>query len=223
MPEPVKIAVALAYAYLVGSIPTAYLVARWAQGIDIRRYGSGNVGASNVRIHVGGGPFALVSAFDVLVKGTLSAAIPGWFGLDVGYQVVAGLLAMLGHSWSVYLRFAGGRGVSVVLGALLVVGRWELAAALAFVGAATLLYREVALWFAIAFVALPVLAVVLREPLAVQLFCLAVPLATALKRVVANPGTAPPGAPWRKLVLPRLLYDRDTMKGEGWTTRTPPP
>ena len=67
MSEGPAVALALAYGYLVGSIPTAYLAARWVKGIDLRRYGSGNIGSSNVAAHVGKAYFAPVVAFDLLV------------------------------------------------------------------------------------------------------------------------------------------------------------
>ncbi len=111
--------VVLLVAYLVGSVPVGYSVARWLGRLDIRRYGSGNVGATNVTRVMGARAGALVLAGDV-AKGALAA----WMGLRLlGVQgaVAGGLLAVIGHSWPVFLRFSGGKGVATGLGAVAVI------------------------------------------------------------------------------------------------------
>ena len=221
MIEPLALAAAMAYSYLVGSIPTAYLVARWSRGIDIRRYGSGNVGASNVGRHIGKFAFAGVAAFDVLVKGAGSVAMTRALGLDVQFQALAAIQAVVGHNWSVYLRFSGGRGLSVLAGSLLLLAWKELVASLAVAFLGWLVFRSIALWFGIALVLLPVWALLLREPAAIVLFCVAALAVSALKRLLSNPGTATPGVRWRDMVIYRLLYDRDTCRSSDWAERKP--
>ncbi|MGB9662960.1 MAG: glycerol-3-phosphate 1-O-acyltransferase PlsY [Moorellaceae bacterium] len=106
----------LLFAYFLGSIPTAYILARY-KGFDIRQKGSGNVGTTNAFRTMGVGPGILVLAIDVL-KG----AIPVIVGRKVGgdwLAAVAGLVAMAGHSWSVFLSFQGGRGVATAAGGFL--------------------------------------------------------------------------------------------------------
>ena len=221
MTDALLIVAAMAYGYLVGSIPTAYLVARWAKGIDIRRYGSGNVGASNIGRNVGKGYFVLVGAFDILVKGAGSVGLARALGLDLEYQALAALLAVVGHNWSVYLRFSGGRALSVVIGSLLVLAWKEMLALLGVFLLGWLLFRSTALWYGIALVLLPVWALVLREPAPVVLYCAALLAASALKRLTSNPGTAPPGLRWRDVAITRLLYDRDTPSTGDWLWRKP--
>ena len=105
--------------YLIGSVPPAFLVAKWVAGIDIRRHGSGNVGATNVLRTLGPGPSAAVFALDFL-KG----CIPAWVGWQLSGSLLVGSLcgvaAVCGHNWSVFLRFTGGKGVTTSLGAILV-------------------------------------------------------------------------------------------------------
>jgi glycerol-3-phosphate acyltransferase PlsY len=108
---------ALILAYLLGSLPTAYLVGRYVYGFDIRRRGSGNVGATNALRTMGTIPGLVVLVIDVL-KGVLAV----WLGQALGGPWLAALtamLAILGHSWSVFLEFKGGRGVATVAGAML--------------------------------------------------------------------------------------------------------
>lgn len=117
--------------YLLGSIPFGYLAAHWLAGIDIRQEGSGSTGATNVLRVLGKGPALVVFLLDVL-KGTaavvlarvvLGGSLSGGeamsgTGLD-GWVVAAGLAALAGHSWPVWLGWRGGKAVATGLGMLL--------------------------------------------------------------------------------------------------------
>jgi len=117
------IAVLLLYSYLLGSIPFGVIVGR-ARGVDIRQHGSGNIGATNVLRVLGPGPAALVFAGDV-TKGLVpvlvgQALLRSWAVPRADLWVLAVALApILGHTFSVFLRFRGGRAVATTLGALL--------------------------------------------------------------------------------------------------------
>ncbi|MEE9172312.1 MAG: glycerol-3-phosphate 1-O-acyltransferase PlsY [candidate division NC10 bacterium] len=104
-------------AYLIGSIPFGLLISQVVGRVDIRRFGSGNIGTANVLRIVGKRAAALTLLGDLL-KGflpTLAALLLGGSELLVAG---VGLAAVLGHNWSVYLRFAGGKGVATSFGAL---------------------------------------------------------------------------------------------------------
>ncbi len=110
-----------ALAYLVGSVPTGFLVAR-AKGIDIRKVGSGNMGATNVFRTLGKGPGILVLLIDA-AKGALSVLLlPGMFagiGADpVWLRLIAALGAVLGHNYTCWLGFKGGKGIATSAGVL---------------------------------------------------------------------------------------------------------
>ena len=133
----------VAAAYLLGSIPVGYLVARRVGRLDIRRFGSGNVGATNVTRVLGARVGALVLAGDV-AKGALAA----WIGLTLmgsGGAVMGGLLAVVGHAWPVFLRFSGGKSVATGLGALAVLSVPVAVAVLAIWAAVLLATRYVSL------------------------------------------------------------------------------
>lgn len=112
-------------AYLLGSIPTGYLLFRLRENKDIRSYGSKNIGATNV-LRVTGWKLALpVAVFDIL-KG----AVPVYLGLKLSPELwiacTAGFLAILGHCFPVYIRFKGGKGVATTVGAYSVLAPYPL-------------------------------------------------------------------------------------------------
>jgi glycerol-3-phosphate acyltransferase PlsY len=113
-------ALAIVIGYLLGSIPSAYLITRLLKGGDIRRMGGGNVGGLNVYREVGLWPSLAVGVFD-FGKGAAAVAIAKW-GLNVpdAYILLAGLAAVIGHNWMVWLKFSGGKGMGATIGALIV-------------------------------------------------------------------------------------------------------
>jgi glycerol-3-phosphate acyltransferase PlsY len=106
----VFIALSLVLGYLIGSFPSAYVVARLRKGIDIRQVGSRNMGAMNVFYSVGFGYGILVLALDI-GKGAAAVAIARAMGTPDLIQLLAGLAAVVGHNFPVFLNFKGGRGV----------------------------------------------------------------------------------------------------------------
>ncbi len=117
----IKIIFGAMLAYLLGSIPTAYIAGRLYKGIDIREHGSKNVGATNVFRVLGKIPGIIVLVIDIL-KGTLAVAvIPFIFGLsgETMAYIVFGLAAVCGHNWTFFLKFKGGKGVATSLGVLI--------------------------------------------------------------------------------------------------------
>lgn len=109
-------------AYLVGSVPTGYILGSWA-GVDVRKAGSGNVGATNVARVVGKrhGIFTLVAD-------TAKGFVPVILALNLGLTPIAtasvGIAAFLGHLYPVFLRFQGGKGVATALGVFLGLAPW---------------------------------------------------------------------------------------------------
>ncbi|MDK2822535.1 MAG: acyl phosphate:glycerol-3-phosphate acyltransferase [Clostridia bacterium] len=102
--------------YLLGSIPFGYLAGKLYK-LDIRNYGSGNIGFTNVMRVIGFGPAAFVLFFDAL-KGYIST----WYGFNIGSEslaVLGALAAMVGHNWPFTLKFKGGRGVATGFGIIL--------------------------------------------------------------------------------------------------------
>jgi len=104
--EAVFTAAALVLAYLIGSIPPAYIVGRLIRGIDIRSVGSHNLGAMNVFYNVGFFPGLLVLTLDV-GKGALAVFVARLMGVPLWGELASGVLAVVGHGFPIFLKFRG--------------------------------------------------------------------------------------------------------------------
>ncbi|WP_164931449.1 glycerol-3-phosphate 1-O-acyltransferase PlsY [Longirhabdus pacifica] len=102
--------------YLIGSVSFSYILGKSLKGIDVRQYGSGNAGATNTLRVLGVGPAIAVLLLDVL-KGIVPVLLTmWWFPEHVTMHVVAGVSAIIGHNWPVFLKFKGGKGIATTIG-----------------------------------------------------------------------------------------------------------
>ncbi|MDI6892766.1 MAG: glycerol-3-phosphate 1-O-acyltransferase PlsY [Actinomycetota bacterium] len=130
----VKAVFVVVLGYLLGSISFALLVGKGIYGIDLREHGSGNLGATNTFRVLGTLPGLLVFVGDIL-KGVLSVCLASYLfpcaptlisrstcfsRVDASVVVLAGLVAIVGHNWSIYLKFSGGKGIATSAGVLLI-------------------------------------------------------------------------------------------------------
>lgn len=147
----------LAGSYLVGGIPFSYIAGRALQGIDLREHGSGNLGASNTYRMLGGKVAIVVLLLDV-AKGFVPVAVAG--GLDAAlaphWLMLAAMFgAILGHLFSPYLRFSGGKGIATSAGAFLALAPWAFLGAFVVFALVFALRRIVSLASLTAAVSLP--------------------------------------------------------------------
>ena len=105
----------LLVSYLLGSFPTGFIYAKNLKGIDLREVGSGSTGATNVLRNIGKWPALIVFILDVL-KGFIAVKIAYFFLSDNIFQVLAGLFAITGHIWPIWLKGKGGKAVATGLG-----------------------------------------------------------------------------------------------------------
>ncbi len=133
----------LAGAYLLGSVPTGLLLGR-AYGIDVRKEGSGNIGATNLYRTVGRKVGIMTLVGDCL-KGMLPVLAVKYSSLPVEYAAWVGLAAFCGHVFSVFLRFRGGKGVATALGVFLALSPLAVAIAVGVFGVLMMVWRYVSL------------------------------------------------------------------------------
>ena len=110
-------------AYVLGSVPTAYNLVRLVNGEDIRKIGSGNVGALNTYHQLGAWAGLTVLAFDT-AKGVLAVAVPRLVGVDAWVLFLTTPLLVAGHNWPVFLGFRGGKGAAAIFGISLAIVPW---------------------------------------------------------------------------------------------------
>src|SRR5438094_9347263 len=129
------LAVMLVLAYLIGATPTSYIAGKLGKGIDLRAHGSNNLGATNV-YRVLGWRYAIPVGVIDMVKGAVPVAILGpWSNGPAWFTVALGLAAVLGHMFSPYVRFRGGKGVATAAGMFLALAPLAIVISLAIWGA----------------------------------------------------------------------------------------
>jgi len=204
--------------YLLGSIPSAYVAGKWLKGVDLRWRGSGTVSGTGVYYHAARWAVVPVGLFDI-AKASLSTWVGLRLGLGLPIALAAGLAAVIGHDWPLYLRFKGGRGISPFIGVSLVVFPWGFPWLLAFLAIGRVLnYTAVVALLGIG--SLPLLTWWLGKPPAVTWACVGMVLLTVIKRLEANRlPLPPPGPERRRVLLRRLLLDRDTRARDAWVHR----
>jgi glycerol-3-phosphate acyltransferase PlsY len=139
--EFIKIASVLVFAYLLGSLPTALMVSRRFKHVDIRTIGDGNMGARNT-FHTIGPRFGFLVAVIDFAKGALPVLLAYLLGLELGWQFLAGALAILGHDFPVFAGFRGGQGTASTFGTMLVLFPLPTLAGLTFYGGLYLITRK---------------------------------------------------------------------------------
>jgi len=129
--------------YLLGSIPAAYIMAKWRKGIDIREVGVGNMGAGNVIREVGLVEGAVVAVVDIGKGAAAIAVAQSLLGVSQVWVMGAGLAAIMGHSFPIYIGFRGGQGVATVIGIFSVLAPLATLITLLPLGAVLLISRNI--------------------------------------------------------------------------------
>ncbi len=168
--------IVIVIAYLLGSIPFAYIVTRFVSGQDIRKLGSGNVSGNNVYRHVGLTAAIPVALFDV-AKGTAAVATAHWL-LEVPlfepniYIFLAAIAAVVGHIWSIYLKFRGGNGLSATIGVLSILMPWETLIVVALIIILKFVTRNLVLATNISLLTVPIFVWFIEKDMIYVVFCL---------------------------------------------------
>ena len=236
-----ELALLYVYSYLIGAVPIAYLIGRLVKGIDVRQYGSGNVGGTNVFYSVGRWWVIPLGFFDVFVKG----ASPIWIGivlLDLGVKGPSGgstinyvfgferssmalagasLLSIAGHNWSIFLKFQGGRGLAVASGAFSAIAFYQLWIYIVGSLLGWYFFRSSAVVILISLIFLPLWTFLMGQSTIIIWYCFGVLGLVALKRLTSNWTPLPKGMPVSAVLLNRLLRDRDIANREEWMSRVP--
>lgn len=191
--------------YLVGGIPVGWLFVRWQRyGLDVRRYGSGNIGTSNVYRHAGFDVAVIVGPLQ-FAQGLAPVLCARLLGFSVEMQVLVAACTVFGNGWPVYLRFNGGRGVAVATGA---VGPLSIAGfiALLMCYAWGAIRGRIALAVALAFTILPAVAFFFNGA-TVAIGCAGILILLMLRRLEGLPDDARAYGHFRRRLFERLVLD----------------
>jgi len=207
----------------MGSIPFAFLLAKWFYGIDIRQHGTGKIGAANV-LRVVSKWLAIPVAFFDVGKGALMVWATQLLGMEGIQQVSVGIFAIIGHNWPVLLRFKGGRGILTSLGVVIMLSPW-LGLIMLSISYILAPIRQVALGVFLASVSLPFLSWFLgpelgideRLPITVGLIIIS--LMAWFKRLFVPRTELSKSISMAELIINRLLFDRDIRDAKTWVQR----
>jgi len=156
--------------YLTGSIPFGYLIGKYLKGIDIREYGSGNIGVANA-FRVMGTKYALLVLAGDCLKGFFSIVLTKWLVIErIEFYLFIGLVAIIGHNWSVFLKFKGGKGIATTYGVVLAFYPYIAIVAAVIWGAIVLTTKFAALGSIISVFSMFILSFLFKTPLEFKIF-----------------------------------------------------
>ena len=209
-------------AYLLGSVPAAYLVVRLSRRIDLRQYGTGQVGAGNLWRMTSWKLGLPVGVFD-FSKGLVMVWAAQLLDLSIAQQIIVGAAAIAGHNWSVFLRFHGGRGVATTIGVVFILPfininemtPWPPLAFLTILVVGTVATRSSPVPVLFSMVALPLVSL-FYEPLSVTLGFLTIFLIVVIRRLTARRRITAVPVSNKRLLFNRLFFDRDIMDRRTW-------
>ena len=207
----------IAGSYILGSVPVSYLAAKLCYGLDLREYGTGQMGGGNLWRMTSWRLGLPVGVFD-LSKGILMVWLAQMAGLSVAQQIIVGLGAITGHNWSLFLATTSG--VVLVLPVLNEMTVWPAVAFTTIVVTGAVVMRSSPVSALLGTASLPLVSWRFGEPMVVTLSFLAMFLVIVVKRLSA-PGPAETVSR-KRLFLNRLLFDRDIKDRKAWMYRKSP-
>jgi len=200
--------IALICGYFLGSIPVAYIAGRLKKGIDIRNVGSKNMGAMNVYYEVGLIEAVLVLLADVS-KGIGAILLARWLGVSVVFQLLAGLAAVIGHTFPIFLRFRGGKGGATTIGILLFLMPKAIPFWIALCLVALLITHNLTFCYSIAFICFPVVAWLIYHSTPMIIFSIGLPIIVGLNYIPRfKEMHAATHGDWRKVIKRSNIKER---------------
>ena len=210
--------------YLLGSVPASLLVARM-RGIDLRKHGTFQVGAGNVWRTASRRLGLAVGIYD-FSKGAAMVLFAHWLGMDATQQLAVGLAVVVGHNWPVFLKFHGGRGIATSGGVILVMpfinnsAIWGVVAYLIVLVGAMLLYRSSPIAILIGVAMQPVFTTAFGGPFSLTITYTVLLIIVIIKRLTAQASPESRAISFGRLMLNRLVWDRDIADRSAWVSRT---
>lgn len=200
-------AVSLISAYLIGSFPAPYIVARLRKGIDIREVGTRNMGAANVFYQVGMVEGVFVLLLDV-GKGAAAVYLAQWLGAPLYIELLAAAVVVLGHVCPVFLKFRGGKGGAACIGAFAMLLPQGVPIYLGVFFVALLISRFPTFSYSMALISVPVVAAVMYHSAVLVIFTVGMILVLSIRYVPRIREMYAAAGGWRRLILRGSIKER---------------
>ncbi|HSW57902.1 MAG TPA: glycerol-3-phosphate acyltransferase [Dehalococcoidales bacterium] len=200
---------ALLIAYLLGSLPSAFIIGKTRRNVDIRKVGSRNMGAMNTFYNVGFWWGMLVLALDI-IKGMLAVMVARWLEAPQYIDLACGAMAIIGHNLPVFLKFKGGKGGATLIGVLVIImPLWGIPVYVAIFGLLMLITRFPTLSYGVALLCFPFLAAFVYHNTAYIIFSvlmLLIPFGRYIPRIIEMRKKATGG--WKQVAMRKNLKER---------------
>tara|TARA_Y100001970_G_scaffold93702_2_gene118134 strand:- start:6219 stop:6893 length:675 start_codon:yes stop_codon:yes gene_type:complete len=210
------------FSFLIGSIPSAYIVGKKLKSIDLTKKGSRNTGVSNLTQNTTLYASVPVIFFDLFIKGFLPIFLcsDSIFSLDVNTKILCGIVSLIGHNWSIFLNFKGGRGIATLVGIILAI---DYNLFVIFTGIIAIGYlfspiKDSALWWIISTICIPLYTIILDLSIEITFFTFMLSFVIILKRLLSNKEQTKTKFNINLLLL-RLFFDRDIYDRNKWINR----
>ena len=210
------------FSFLIGSFPSAYFFGKKINKIDLTNKGSRNVGVSNLTQNTSIFMSLPVIFFDLIIKGFLPIFIcsDSILSLDLNIKILCGMLSLIGHNWSIFLNFTGGRGIATLVGIILAIdyNLFVLFTGIISIGYLFSPIKDAALWWIISILCIPIYTIFLNLSVEVTIFTMMLSFVIILKRLVSNNEKNKTKLSLNLLLL-RLFFDRDIYDRKKWINR----
>ena len=223
-------ALVLIGSYVIGSLSSAYLLARLVAGVDLRRFGTGNIGMSNMWEATHRKALMPIVVLWDTGKGWFTVWLAVLAGLDLAQAGAVAALTLIGHNWPFYLGFKGGRGMLTTLGVGFALPTiygfnppWPAIVGFALFLAITAAVRTTPMCALVAVTTAPVVSAAMSYPPALTYGFVGFLAVMVMRRLALKRRSVSAAVPLWKLLLTRLLLDRDIMDRDTWVRADRPP
>ena len=210
------------FSFLIGSIPSAYLMGKKLKSIDLTKKGSRNTGVSNLTQNTTLYTSLPVIFFDLFIKGFLPIFLcsDSIFSLDISTKILCGMASLIGHNWSIFLNFKGGRGIATLIGIILALdyNLFVIFTGIIAIGFLFSPIKDSALWWIISIICTPLYTIILGLTIELTLFTFMLSFVIILKRLLSNKEETKTKTSIN-LILLRLFFDRDIYDRKKWINR----
>ena len=209
--------------YLLSSMPIAFIWIKISQkGLDLTEVGTGNIGAANTKNISGIISATCIATIDIFLKGFIPIYIVDNF-LGYSWEVlVCGLIIVLGHNWSIFMNFKGGRGIAVSIGILLALDSMNmifLVIAIPIVIGRLIIYKDSGFWTFITIVLLNLVTYFVSPDIAEKIFTTGLAFLLIVKRILTNRYYFPEHISKLEILFYRIIFDRDIKSKYLWTNK----